>query len=206
MKCKTKIVELKYVFIDGEGRNQAMPGEPEKMQYVASAVMKENSPEHKVLLAQIGEEWEAYKTKFGVKGRPKTNGIKVEMQKDPNGEIDPATEAVKKVPTGNVIAQFKTNTKWPNGNDQIVKVFDHKGVNITEAFRVADWSIGSGSTGVIHGSAIANNSGGSHKVTLYLTAVQLATLVKYEGDVVETEELPGEDIDLEDSVSSIPEI
>jgi len=203
-KCKTKVAELKYVFIDGEGRNQAMPGEAPRMQYVVSAVMKKDSPEHKFLLEQIDAEWKTYKEKFGVKGLPKTNGIKDEMAKDPNGEIDPATEEVKKIPTGNVIATFKTNTKWPDGNPQIVKVYDHKGNDITAAVTNASWSIGNGSTGIVHGSCVANNVGGTHKVTLYLTAIQLAKLVKYEGNEVEAEEIDGEDIDLGDAVSAIP--
>lgn len=203
-KVKTKVGELKYVFIDGEGRNQAMPGEEPRMQYVVSWVVPKNGPEHKALLELINAEWAGYKEKFGVKGLPKTNGIKDEMQKDPSGEIDPATEDVKKVPTGNVIATFKTNTTWPDGNPQVVKVFDHKGNDITTAVTNASWSIGNGSTGVIHGSASANNIGGTHKVTLYLTAVQLAKLVKYEGNDVDTEEIDGEDIDLgEEAVAAI---
>ena len=39
---KTPVGQLKYVFIKGEGRNQAMPGEAERMQYVASIVFPKN--------------------------------------------------------------------------------------------------------------------------------------------------------------------
>jgi hypothetical protein len=203
-KIKTKVVELKYIFIDGEGRNQERDKtKPARMQYTASAVMKKDGPEHKALLAEIDAEWKAYKDKFSVKGLPDTNGIKDEMMKDPSGAVDPKTEEVAKVSTGNVVAQFKTNTKWPDGNPQIVKVFDHKGTDITSAVHAADWSIGSGSTGIIHGSAQGNNVGGNHKVTLYLSAVQIARLTKYTGDNVETEEINGDDIDLGDSVGAI---
>jgi len=105
--------------------------------------------------------------------------------------------------TDKVLVTFKTDTKWKDGKAQVVKVFDHKGADITTAIQNATWSIGSGSTGVIHGSASGNNVGGAHKVTLYLTAVQIAKLTKYEGTAIELDELEGDDIDLEDSVSAI---
>lgn len=203
-KVKTQVGSLKYVFITGEGRNNAMPGEEPRMQFVASLVVPEDGPQHKAFLKLIDQEWKEYKEQFGVKGLPKTNGIKQEMHDDPSGEIDPATEAVRKVPTGNVLITFKTNTAWPNGNPQVVKVFDHKGKDITEAVHAADWAIGEGSTGIIHGSASANNIGGTHKVTLYLSAVQVAKLVKYEGNEVDADEIDGDEIDLGDAVEALP--
>lgn len=202
-KVKTQLGNLKYVFITGEGRNNAMTGEEPRMQYVASLSVPKDGPTHKHFLAQIDEEWNAYKTKFGVKGLPKTNGIKDELTNDPSGKIDPATEAIAKISTGNVLITFKTNTKWTDGKPQVIKVFDHKGTNITTAVQNAGWAIGEGSTGVIHGTAQGNNVGGTQKVTLYLTAVQIAKLVKYEGSNIETDELEGDDIDLGSDVSAI---
>lgn len=202
-RVKTMVSPLKYVYIKGEGRNQALKGDDPRMQYVASVIMKENGVEHKALLALIDEEWEAYKAEHGVKGRPKTNGIKPQLTKDPEGTIDPETEEVAKIPTGNVIATFKTNTKWPDGNPQVVAVKDRKGKDITAAVTEAAWSIGDGSLGIIHGTAVGNNIGGTQKVTLYLSAVQLAKLVKYEGNEVECDEIEGEDIDLDDGVEAI---
>ena len=166
--------------------------------------MPRNGDAHKFLLAQIDSEWDSYKKQYGVKGRPKTNGIKEEYQKDPKGTIDPDTEEVAKIPTGNVIATFKTNTHWPDGKAQVVKVKDRKGADITVAVTEAEWAIGEGSTGVIHGTAMGNNIGGTHKVTLYLAAVQLATLKKYEGNDVQTEEIEGDDIELDDG--GVPEV
>lgn len=194
-KIKTPLGELKYVFITGEGRNQAMPGEDARMQFVASLELTKDSKEHKELLAEINREWVAYKDKNGLKPaqQPKTNGIKTVMDKETGAETD------------KVLVTFKTDTKWKDGKPQVVKVFDHKGSDITTAVHSAQWSIGSGSTGVIHGSASGNNVGGAHKVTLYLTAVQIAKLVKYEGTAVELDELDGDDIDLGDSVSAIDE-
>jgi len=204
-KVKTKVGPLKYVFITGEGRNNSMNDEP-RMQYVASLCVPKDGAVHKDFKAQIDAEWKEYKERFGVKGLPKTNGIKDEMMKDPKGKIDPQTEEIQKVPTGNVLITFKTNTTWPNGNPQIVKVFDGKGREITQAVNSADWAIGEGSTGIIYGTAQGNNVGGTHKVTLYLSAIQLAHLVKYEGDAIDTEVLEGaDDIDLGDAVSSIDE-
>ena len=202
-KVKTKVVELKYVFITGEGKNQAMPGEPERMQYVASAVMPKDGEAHKALEAMINIEWEAYKKQHSIKGKPKTNGIKDEYIKDPEGEIDPETEEIKKIATGNIIVNFKTNTTWPNGNAQVVKVKDRKGKDITAAIVEADWAIGAKSEGIIHGSVMGNNVGGTQKVTLYLAAVQLTKLVKYEGNDVECEEVEGDDLDLGDSISAV---
>jgi len=194
-KIKTPLGELKYVFITGEGRNQAMPGEDARMQFVASLELAKDSKEHKALLAEIDREWVAYKDKNGLKPaqQPKTNGIKTVMDKETGAETD------------KVLVTFKTDTKWKDGKPQVVKVFDHKGSDITSAVHSAQWSIGTGSTGVIHGSASGNNVGGAHKVTLYLTAVQIAKLVKYEGTAVELDELDGDDIDLGDSVSAIDE-
>jgi len=202
-KVKTSVDALKYVFITGEGRNNAQKGQEPRMQFVASLLTKKDSPVHKQMKTQIDAEWKRYKEEFGCKGLPKSNGIKDEMMKDPDGKIDPNTEEIQKVPTGNVLITFKTNTKWPDGNDQVVKVFDGKGKDITEAVRAADWSIGDGSTGIIHGSAMGNNVGGDHKVTLYLSAVQLAKLAKYEGSSVDAEDIGGEDIDIGDSVAAV---
>ena len=205
-KVKTQVGSLKYVFITGEGRNNAMKGEEPRMQYVASLVCPKDGPVHKHFQAQIDKEWETYKKEHGVKGLPKTNGIKDELKDDPSGEIDPATEAVKKVPTGNVLITFKTNTKWADGNPQVIKVFaGPKGdQDITAAVHRATWAIGEGSQGIIHGTAQGNNIGGTQKVTLYLSAIQLAKLVKYEGDSIETDEIEGaEDIDLGDDIAGI---
>lgn len=194
-KIKTPIGELKYVFVTGEGRNQAMPGEKDRMQFVASIELTKNSKEHIALLAEIDREWQAYKEKSGLKPAqlPKTSGIKAVMDKETGAE------------TNKVLATFKTDTKWKDGKAQIVKVFDHKGTDITTAIQNATWSIGAGSTGVLHGSAVGNSVGGAHKVTLYLTAVQIAKLIKYEGTIIDLDDLEGDDIDLEGSVSAIEE-
>ena len=75
-KVKTLLGTLKYVFIDGEGRNTAMQGEADRFRYVVSYVVPKDSEAHKHLKKLIDEEWEAYKKQFGIKGQPKTNGLK----------------------------------------------------------------------------------------------------------------------------------
>lgn len=205
IKVKTKIGDLQYVFIKGEGRNSALPGAEPKMMYSASILTDEGSELHKDFKAQVDAEWEEYKKAHGVKGLPKTNGIKPHLIPDPSGAIDPETEDVKKIPSGKVRITMKTNVKWPDGKPQIIKVLNNKGKDITEAFRSAEWNIGEGSKGVLHGKAVGNDVGGTHKVTLYLSAVQLSTLVKYEGSGVEAEDLGGDDIDIGEGFEALNE-
>ena len=121
-KVKTLVAPIQWVTITGEGKNNAMQGNEPHFQYTASILFDKDSKEHKQLTAQIDSEWKTYKEKFGVKGLPKTNGIKPYMvESDDKSDIDPATEKVRKVDSGKVMATFKTNTKWPDGNDQIVR-------------------------------------------------------------------------------------
>lgn len=212
-KIKTGVVSLKYVYIKGEGRDQAMPGEEPHMMFVASAVMPKDGEAHKALKDAIYAEWANYCATHNVKGKPAKNkhgqymdGMKEELENDPDGTIDEDTGKVKKIPTGNIIATFKTNTTWPDGKAQVVKVKDKKGADITTAMTNAEFAIGEGSVGIIHGLASGNDVGGSHKVTLYLSAIQLAKLVKYEGDEIDCDEIEGDEIDLGDEVSGIDDI
>ena len=191
---KTKVGDLKYVFIKGEGRNQAMKGEPDHFMYVASIVTQKDSPLHKDMKSQVQECWKEYSAANGVKGAPKSTGIKPIMVE--TDEVDEYGAKIR-VESDDVIITFKTNTTWPDGNQNKVKVLDGKGKDLTEAFLAAPWSIGEGSRGIIHGIAMGNDAGGSHKVTLYLSAIQLAKLVKYEGTSIDAEEIEeAEDLDI----------
>lgn len=198
---KTAKGTLYYVTITGEGRNGAMPGQPENMQYMASIVFKKDSPEHKALKAQIDDVWLEYSKANGIKGAPKSNGIKPVMK-----ETDELDEygAKKKVETDEVIATFKTNTKWTDGNPKVVDVFQPSGKKCTEQILVADWKIGNGTEGIIHGVASGNSVGGTHKVSLYLSAVQLAgKLVKYTGTSIQADRVEGaEDMDFDADLSN----
>jgi len=199
---RTKVGDLKYVFIKGEGRNQAMPGQPENFQFIASIVTKKNSALHKDIKKQVDECWQEYAAANGIKGGPGKNkhgepmtGIKTVMVA--GDETDEYGEPIK-VKSDDVIITFKTNTTWGKNNTPTkVKVLDGKGKDLTEAFHKAEWSIGEGSRGIIHGLAMGNDAGGAHKITLYLSGIQLAKLVKYEGNSIEAEEIDeAEDIDI----------
>lgn len=206
---KTPKGTLQYVTITGEGRNGAMPGQPENMQYMASIVFKKDSPEHKALLEQIKAVWDEYSKANGVKGAPKSNGIKPVMK-----ETDDLDEygAKIKVETDEVIATFKTNVKWTDGNPKVVDVFQPSGKKCTEQIHAADWKIGNGTEGIIHGVASGNSVGGTHKVSLYLSAIQLAgNLVKYTGSSIQADTLEGVDdmdfdADLGNTTEAKPEI
>jgi len=206
-KLETPLGELQYCFIKGEGRNQAMKGEEPRMQFVASVVFEKDSAEHKAVLAIIDAEWTRYKGENpGVKKPAKfTNGIKPVMIDGPDKDEDGDPIRVE---SDKVRVTFKTNTMWPaKGNTpakpQVVTVLDYKGKDKTEVYQKADWAIGEGSTGVIHGTAQANDIGGTHKVTLYLSGVQLGKLVKYEGSEIDASEIDGEDFgdDFDDDIA-----
>jgi hypothetical protein len=186
---KTQVGDLKYIFIKGDGRNQAMPGNPERPMYVASIVAHKDAPIVKDMEAQIDEVWQEYKKDNGLKpaAKPKTTGIKVVKDSETGEETDM------------VLITFKTDIAWPDGKRKEIKVLDRHGSDISKPVHAAPWSIGEGSRGVIHGVAEGNSTGGSDKVSLYLTGVQIAKLVKYEGAAIDASELDeGEDIDLED--------
>ena len=198
---KTGKGTLMYITITGEGRNGAMKGQPERMQYMASIVLKKDSPEHKELAAQIKEVWDEYSKANGIKGAPKSNGIKPVMVE--TDELDEYGAKVK-VPTDEVIITFKTDVKWKDGNQKIIDVFQPSGKKCTDAIQAADWKIGNGTLGKIYGVASANDVGGTHKVSLYLSAVQLAgNLVKYTGSTVQAEALEDvEDMEFDEDLGN----
>jgi hypothetical protein len=206
-KVKTKPSALKYCFIKGEGRNQEIDNtKPANMCFTATAVVPKDSEAHKDIVAQLEKVWEAYKKEEPkAKGTLKTSAIKDEMIRDPKGTIDPETDEVKRVPTGNVVISMYTKTTWADGKPKTVKKYLGT-ADITTAYDNEDWSIGEGSTGIIHGMAVGNTGGGNAKITLYLSAVQIGKLVKYEGDDVELDELEAEgDIDVADTTTESSE-
>lgn len=203
---KTPKGKLMYVTITGEGRNGAMKGQPENMQYMASIVMKKDSAEFKAFKSQVDEVWKTYAAAVGVKGAPKSNGIKpVTINSDELDEYG----APKKVETDEVIVTFKTGVTWPDGKAKVIDVFQPSGSKCTDAIHKADWTIGNGTVGIIHGMASPNDIGGTHKVSLYLSAIQFAgELIKYTGGSVEAEAIDGAtdialDIDLD---AEVPEV
>jgi hypothetical protein len=189
---KTPIGDLKYVFIKGDGRNQAMPGNAPAMKYVASIIFKKDSATHKTLDKLINAEWARYCEATGQKGSPDTDGIK-SIKEESKTEVDKFGTPLK-IETGNMILQMSTNVMFKDKKTN-VKVLDHKGRDLTKPYQSAEWGIGEGSQGILHGLCTGNGTGGAHKVTWYLNAVQLTKLVKYEGQSLDIEEVEGEDID-----------
>lgn len=184
---KTKVGKLKYIFIEGEGRNQAMADKEPRMMYVASIVAHKDSDIVKDMEAKCMEVWDEYKTANGLKPASKPDTIGIKVVKDPDTDAE----------TDDRLITFKTDVAWPDGNKKEIKVLDPKGTDITKAVHSAPWSIGNDSEGIIHGVAEGNNTGSKHKVSLYLSAIQLAKLVKYEGTVIEADEIEGaDDLDL----------
>lgn len=186
--------ELQYVTVKGEGRNSAMEGQPPNMQYMASIILKKDSPEHKNLKAIIDDSWKTYCAEFGVKGPPKSTGIKPVMVD--TEEMDEYGAPIKKE-TDEVRVTMKTGVKWPDGKTKVVKVFQPSGADITAQVTAADWTIGNGSLGILHGIAQSNNAGGTHKVTLYLSGVQLTKLVKYTGADLHVTAVDVDDVELD---------
>lgn len=198
---KTLPGDLQYITIKGEGRNGAMDGPP-RMMYMASIVMDKDGEAHKALKASINQVWNDYCKENGVKGAPKSTGIKPVMVE--TDELDEYGAKVK-VESDKVIATFKTDVAWPDGKSKIVRVFQPSGKDITDVVAAADWSIGNGTKGIIHGLASANDGGKTHKVSLYLTAVQIhSNLVKYTGSVIEVDAYEGvDDIPLDEDLGNV---
>ncbi len=168
--------KLEWVFIIGDGRNQAMDGQPEKMQKTASLVLNKDSKEAKHLISQIDATWEAYKAenhKIKAATEPKSLGYKA--IKDANTGAE----------TNDLNFTFKTNSFWPDGKPNKIKTYNSKGQEVD----MGETIIGNGSLGVIHGSMGGYEYAGSFGISLYLTAVQVAKLVEGSGESVETEDI-----------------
>lgn len=203
---KTPIGSLKYVTIKGEGRNGAMKGQPERMQYMASVVLKKDDAKFKEFKTQLDELWKEYAASKGLKAAPKSNGIKpVTIESD---ELDEYGNK-KRVETDEVIVTFKTDVCWKKDNKKKdILVLQPSGKDITKAYQAADWSIGNDTLGIIHGTAMCNDVGGTHKISLYLTGIQLAgNLQKYTGTSIQAEEIADtEDIVFDEDIGDVSNI
>ena len=196
---KTPVGELRYVQITGEGKNQELdPTKPANMCYVASIVLDKDSAEFKALKAEFEKTWEEYKkVEPKAVGSLKTSSIKEETIADPTGAIDEETGKVKKIPTKNMIITAYTKVMSDRGKKEI-RVLDGKGNNITGWYNEQTFTIGNGSTGVLHGNLVGNTGGGKAKITFYLNTVQLGKLQRYEGMELDIEEIGEEIIIVED--------
>lgn len=95
----------------------------------------------------------------------------------PKGAKAPKSTGYKETEDGNIRFTFKTDTTYPSGDPKEIAVYD------SQAKRVQlDAQIGNGSLGKVAGMAAVYDAGvAARGVTLYLDAVQLVKLVKYEG-------------------------
>ena len=107
------------------------------------------------LIEKLDELWEENKPK-GAKA-PKSMGYK---EKD-----------------GDIVFTFKTKTVYPSGDPKEIAVYNAKAQKVQLSDR-----IGNGSKGCVSGMASVYDAGvAARGVTLYLDAIQLLKLVKYEG-------------------------
>lgn len=154
---------LSYVFISGAGR-ESLSGD---MRYSASLILKNDSKDLALLIANIDEFWKANKPANAKKC--KSNGIKIELDEEGNE-------------TGNTIVNFWTSTTWAPKGDRPetakqVTVFDSKNNKVD----MGDKLIGNGSEGRISGIAgIYETKSKEAGITLYLNSVQLTKFVEYE--------------------------
>lgn len=184
-KTKSPKGELVWVTITGEGKEN-LNG---IMQYKAEVVLDPaNEPLHQAYLDSLEAFWEANKPK-GFKKKPKSLGYYLhDLLVDDEGEPILDDEGEKQyVPIkdgGKVRLSFKTATTFPDGKPKVVKVYNSKAARVD----LGDVGIGNGSVGYVAGAMgrydVTDPFGKKiidAGVTLYLDAIQLLKLVKFEG-------------------------
>lgn len=150
LKFTTPKGELKWAFISGQGKTDLQG----RQIYTADIVVPMEYAQP--TLDQINELWEEHKPK-GAKAA-KSLGYKV----DDSGNF--------------VTFTFKTATAYPSGDPKEILIYNAKAQRVS-----FDDKIGNGSTGRISGMASIYDAGvAARGVTLYLDAIQLIKLVKYE--------------------------
>jgi len=179
----TPFGELKWIFITGKGKKDLN----DKDRFVASVCWPEDSPEARAVTERVDAFWEANK---GKGWKQKSKGIAPELTKNPETE--------ESEPTGNILISFWTGIKFPDGKDKVIKTMNARGVQVS----LGSIRIGNGSIGAVSGvMAIYDSGPAARGVTLYLNAVQIKKLVKYEDDAgfvateAEDDDFTGEDED-----------
>lgn len=166
---KTPLGEVKWVNIEGEGKDNF--NEDGKI-YTVTIVYPKNSEKANKLQGIIDAYWD--ENKPTPKAKAKSLGYYDETAKDDEGEQQP---------TGNIAFVFNTNTTFPNGDKTKVAVLNRKGDKVS----LQGKKVGNGSVGVVHGALGFYSHGKDAKavfgVSLYLKALQLATLIEYVEEV-----------------------
>lgn len=170
MKIKTPVGKLFWVRISGDGYDASIIGGEKsgdtKMVKSACLHLNKNSKECKDFIKLLETEWEDYKSTKKIKTPAKSMGFKPVL--DENGK---ETEFIE--------FKFKTNSFFPDGKPNVVKVLNAKGNEID----LGDRLIGNESVGVIHGTVAPYTFAGSHGLSLYLVAIQLVKFVEYSGGI-----------------------
>ncbi len=194
---KTPLGELRWVYVNGDGRDQSEKQDGSKMQKMASIVFKKNSPEAKQLIDQINKTWEEYKTanptKIKPATKPKSLGYKPVLDKETGEETD------------ELIFAFKTNSFFPDGKPNTIPIYNARGQKVN----LGEVEIGNGSIGVVFGEAAGYEFAKQYGISLYLKGIQLKKLIERSGSEVDSMvEDMGEDEDafIAPEGGNIPEI
>lgn len=184
-KTKSPKGELVWVTITGEGKEN-LNG---KMQYKADMILDPaNEPAHQAYLDSLKAFWDENKPK-NHKKKPKSlgwylNDPVVDDEGNPVLDDEGEKQYVEIKDGGKVRLSFKTATTFPDGKAKVVKVYNSKAKRVD----LGEIMIGNGSIGYISGAVgtynVMDPTGKKiidAGVTLYLDAIQLLKLVKYEG-------------------------
>lgn len=160
---KTAVGTLMWVYVTGDGRDNSEAKDGSKMQKVATIHLQKDTKECKQMIEALHTAWEEYAQEAHLKAniQPKTLGYKV--VKDAEG-----------VETDIIAFQFKTNTFFPDGRRNEVKIYNAAGAPV----ELGDTLIGNGSIGVIHGEVAGYCFAKQYGLSLYLKGVQIAKLEK----------------------------
>lgn len=112
---------------------------------------------------------------------------------NPEGELFTPTTGTKEKgrqgePSGIWAFAFSTATKFGDGKDKKIKVYNAKAAPV----ELGDRKVGNGSKGAVSGKMARGEKGKDVYVSLYLNAVQITNYVPYEGDAGFGEAADGE--------------
>jgi len=136
-----------------------------------------DSEQLKQIMEEIRELWKEYKNENPKVKAKEPSAIPVKPVLDENGEE-----------TDYVEIKFKTKPKFPDGKINWVRIYNAKGIDVTEQLVANGTLIGNGSKGIVFGTFATYEYAKKHGITAYLTAIQLAKLIEYKNEV-ETEDL-----------------
>jgi len=205
LNFKTPLVKLEWCVINGKGKKKYDPTnslddtDPKNFQYTCTAIMTETQATQ--VKATLQEFWKNNKPAGATK--QKYDLIKPVMvpDLDSNGaEQEDEDGCTLKKHNGMYSMMAKTNTTWPDGKANVIKLLRANG----NPLNLGDKQIGNGSEGVIHGNIGINGFGGNEGLLFYLSAVQLKKFVEHTGsDEVEADDLGDEDLgDLDDGIDA----